>query len=299
MKNERRKSLPNNSLPPRGGARGGSLDAHQHFWRYHPQRHAWIDASMSILQRDFLPADLEPIYQKYDIKGCIAVQAEQSTGETDFLLALAAAHPFIKGVVGWIDLCAPDIEERLQQYMDRPKLVGFRHIVQDEPDPDFMRRADFMRGLHQLARHGFTYDILIYPNQMPAALAAIEQAPELSMVVDHLAKPYIKQGQAPGWEDQIRAVAEHPQVYCKLSGMVTEADWTSWRYEDMLPWLEIVFDAFGPERLMFGSDWPVCLLAADYGQVKGIVHRFIEPLSPAAQAGIWGLNAAAFYGISA
>ncbi len=274
-----------------------TIDAHQHFWQYHPQRHSWINDQMAILKQDFLPADLERIFQENDVQGCIAVQADQSEEETDFLLGLATKYSIIKGVVGWIDLCADNVEERLQYYSKFPMVRGFRHIVQDEPDPNFMLKEAFQRGISCLEKYGFTYDILIYPTQMEAALKTIQNFPNQKFVIDHLAKPYIKKGQTPGWEKHMIAFAESPNVYCKVSGMVTEADWKNWRYENFVPWLDVVFSAFGTDRIMYGSDWPVCLLAGTYAKVKQIIKRYLEPFTKEQQAKIWGMNAIHFYDI--
>lgn len=273
------------------------IDAHQHFWQYSPQQHAWISDEMAVLKQDFLPAHLKAVYQQYGIDGCVAVQADQSEAETAFLLGLAEQHDFIKGVVGWVDLRAADVEERLQYFSGFTKLKGFRHIVQDEPAPDFMLRPDFQRGLALLQPYGFTYDILIYPTQLEAALKVVERFPGHHFVIDHIAKPYIRAGQMGAWAEYMKALAANPRVFCKISGLVTEADWRHWTVESFFPYLDIVFEAFGTERLMFGSDWPVCLLAADYGQVKGILERYAKPLSGREKAGIWGGNAAAFYGL--
>ncbi|MCB0571944.1 MAG: amidohydrolase family protein [Phaeodactylibacter sp.] len=274
------------------------IDAHQHFWKYHPQKHAWINDEMAVLKRDFLPPDLEPLYREHGIDGCVAVQAEQSEAETEFLLALAEQFDFIRGVVGWVDLRAKNIESRLAYYSRFDKLKGFRHIVQDEPGPGFMLQPEFLRGLGLLHRYGFTYDILIYPTQLDAALKVVERFPEQRFVVDHIAKPYIKAGGGmEQWAAYMKAIGSHANTYCKVSGLVTEADWRHWKAEDIFPFLDVVFEAFRPGRLMFGSDWPVCLLAASYGQVKGILEQYTEALSGPEKIAVWGGSAAAFYGL--
>lgn len=273
------------------------IDAHQHFWIYHPQKHAWINNAMGVLKRDFLPAGLKAIYREHGINGCVAIQAEQSEAETNFLLGLAEQHDFIQGVVGWVDLRADNIDERLQHFSRFEKLKGFRHIVQDEPDPNFMLRPDFQRGLSLLPQYGYTYDILVYPTQLEAALKLVDRFPDHHFVIDHIAKPYIKAGQIGEWAEYMKAISAHPQVFCKISGMVTEADWGGWKVEGFFPYLDVVFEVFGPDRLLFGSDWPVCLLAADYGQVKSILEQYMAPLSGWEKAGIWGGNAVAFYGL--
>jgi L-fuconolactonase len=269
------------------------IDAHQHFWQYDPERDTWM--TDPAIQKDFLPADLAPILEANGVQGCVAVQADQSEAETGFLLQLAAENSFIKGVVGWADLRSANVEERLAHFSQYPLLKGFRHIVQGEPEKDFLLREDFCRGIAALKPYGFTYDILVYPHQLPAAVAFAKKFPEHRLVLDHLAKPDFETGELKGWEPHIRALAAMPNVYCKLSGMVTEADLQHWQPEDFTPFLDVALEAFGPARLMFGSDWPVCLLAADYPQVKGIVTNYIASLSDAEQAQIMGGNAAAFY----
>lgn len=271
------------------------IDAHQHFWVFDPVRDAWITEEMSVIRKDFLPADLAPVLEANGVDGCVAVQADQSETETAFLLDLAAENAFIKGVVGWVDLRSERIDERLEYFAQFPLLKGFRHIVQGEADPEFLLHEDFCRGIKALAKHDFTYDILIYPHQLPAAVQFVRKFPDQRLVIDHLAKPYIKKGELKGWEEQLRAIAEHGHVFCKLSGMVTEADLRNWKPEDFTPYLDVALEAFGTDRLMFGSDWPVCLLAADYPEVKKIVTDHIAHLSTGEQAQIMGGNAATFY----
>lgn len=271
------------------------IDSHQHFWKYDPVRHDWINNEMAILKRDFLPADLQKIYQEAGVDGCVAVQADQSEAETDFLLQLAAENEFIKGVVGWVDLRSPDLAERLSHYHAFPKLKGFRHVVQSEPDPNFMLREDFQRGIAQLHAYDFTYDILIFPNQLPAAIETVKNFPDQKFVLDHLAKPYIKAGKIKEWATHMEAMATYPNVMCKLSGMVTEADWAKWKKDDFVPYLEVVSQCFGPARMMFGSDWPVCLLGGSYLEIKEILESFLSNFSTESQAAIWGGNATQFY----
>lgn len=274
-----------------------TLDAHQHFWRYHPMRDAWITDEMAVLRRDYRPEDLAPLLAAAGIEGSIAVQADPSEAETRFLLGLAEAHPFIRGVVGWIDLQADDLLARLQAFSGHPRLCGFRHLVQSEPD-DFLLRPAFQRGLRHLADSGYAYDLLLYPHHLPAALKLVEALPDLRLVVDHLAKPYIRTGQVEPWATQIRVMAQAPQVYCKVSGLITEADWRHWTPDDLRPYLDVVFDAFGPARLMFGSDWPVCLLAGRYDQVWSLMANYLQRYSPDEQAGVWGENAHRFYRVT-
>lgn len=273
------------------------IDAHQHFWQYHPVKDAWITDDMKVIQQDFLPQHLQPVLEQNNVDGCVAVQADQSEEETDFLLNLAAGHDFIKGIVGWTDLRNEALEERLAHYSQFSKLKGFRHIVQGEPDPAFIIREDFCRGIHLLSKYNFTYDILVYPVQLPAVATFVQKFPDHRLVIDHLAKPYIKTGDVDNWAKQMRAIAQHPHVYCKLSGMITEADWNNWEPAHFAPFLEVCLEAFSPDRLLFGSDWPVCQVAGSYSQVKGIVTDFISHLSPTEQAKIMGGNAIAFYGL--
>lgn len=275
-----------------------NIDSHQHFWRYDPQRDAWITDKMSVLKRDFLPADLIPELAANALDASIAVQAGQSEGETLFLLDCAARHPEVAGVVGWVDLRASSLPERLLFFSKFKKLRGFRHIVQDEADDRFLLRGDFCRGLGCLREFGFTYDILIYARQLPAACKVVERFPQQAFVIDHAAKPDIRSKEIDCWSAQIRAIAAHPNVFCKLSGMITEANWAAWSLDDFRPYLDVLFDAFGPDRLMFGSDWPVCLLAGTYQQVKSLIVDYTRHLEPADREKVFGLNAARFYGVS-
>jgi L-fuconolactonase len=273
------------------------IDAHQHFWRYNAQRHTWITDEMSILKRDYLPAELLLELNKNGISGCMTVQVDQTEQETQFLLELAEQHDAIKGVVGWIDLSAHEVSQRLHHFSQFQKLRGLRHIVQSESDDRFILRPEFCRGIEELGEHGLTYDILIYPRQLPAAIELTQRFPQQPFVVDHIAKPAIRSGELEPWATQMRTIAKSANVYCKLSGMVTEADWGKWRSEDITPYLDVVFKAFGPGRLMFGSDWPVCLLAGSYQQTKQLIEAYTEKLSPEEREGIFGGNAARFYGL--
>lgn len=270
------------------------IDAHQHFWRYNPARDAWITDEMAVLKNDFLPRQLTPEMLANNLQACIAVQADQSEAETLFLLDLAARHEVIQGVVGWVDLCAGNVAERLEFFSGYPKLRGFRHIVQAEPD-DFMLRPDFLRGIECLENFGFTYDILVYARQLPAAIELVSRYPEQLFVVDHIAKPSIKDKTYHSWARDMGAIAGNRNVYCKVSGLVTEADWRQWSHDDFKPYLDVVFEAFGVDRLMFGSDWPVCLLAATYSEVVDIVMDYTRSLSDLDTQKIFGLNAADFY----
>lgn len=274
------------------------IDAHQHFWRYSPVSHSWIDDSMAILKRDFLPPNLKTVYDETGVQGCVAVQADQTEAETLFLLELADQNEFIKGVVGWVDLRSEQVEERLAFFRQYDKLSGFRHIVQSEPDVNFMLRDDFQRGISLLHKYGYTYDILIFPTQMEAALQLVQDFPEQPFIIDHLAKPYIKAGKMKRWASYMEQIAQSPNVWCKVSGIVTEADWEKWTYEEIEPYLSVVHEAFGAGRLVYGSDWPVCLLAATYKEVKGIAEKFTGRFSVEERQGFFGRNAVEFYGLA-
>jgi L-fuconolactonase len=274
-----------------------NIDSHQHFWRYDAIRDAWITDAMAVLQRDFLPEHLASQLTATGVDASIAVQADQSETETLFLLDLAEKNERIAGVVGWIDLRSPHVPERLKHFSRFPKLRGFRHIAQAEPDDRFLVREDFVRGVAQLGAFGFTYDILVYTKQLPAAIELVTHFPEQRFVIDHLAKPEINTGKIEPWAMHMRKIAQHTNVFCKVSGLVTEADWTHWKADGFRPYLDVVFDAFGPDRLMFGSDWPVCLLAGTYGQVKQLIEAYVKDFSPADKEKIFGRNAALFYGL--
>lgn len=274
------------------------IDAHQHFWRYRPETHAWITDALAPLKRDFLPADLEPLLGAGGFSGCVAVQASQSLDETRFLLDLAARHAFVRAVVGWVDLVSPDLESQLERFCGDPRFRGVRHIAQDEPDDRWLARPDVVRGIGALRRHGLTYDVLVFARQLPAAIELVRQLPDQPFVVDHLAKPEVRAGRLEPWRTDLRALAAHENVLCKLSGLVTEAAWDTWSAESLDPYLETALECFGPGRLMIGSDWPVCLLAGNYARVTGLATDFIATLSADEQAAILGANAQHFYGIS-
>lgn len=253
---------------------------------------------MSVLKRDFLPEQLLPELASNGIDASIAVQADQSERETLFLLDCAAQHPEIAGVVGWVDLRSTNLPERLAFFSQFKKLRGFRHIVQSEADDRFLLRKDFCCGIECLHDFGFTYDILIYPKQLAVACEFVGRFAEQPFVIDHLAKPLIRDRTMEPWRSQIRTIAAHPNVYCKLSGLITEADWRNWSADDCRPYLDIVFEAFGPDRLMFGSDWPVCLLAGTYQRVKSLIGDYTQNLTAEDRAKIFGANAARFYGLA-
>src|SRR5258708_1834539 len=242
------------------------IDAHQHFWIYNPAEYDWIKDSMSGLRRDFLPEDLNPEMDSSGVHGSVAVQTRQTLEETRWLLDLAERSPSILGVVGWVDLRSPDVRSQLEALTQDPKLVGVRHIVQSEPDDRFLLQPEFLRGVSALEEFDLAYDILIYPRHLSVAAEFVERFPRQRFVLDHLAKPPIKSGKIGSWAKGIRRLAEFPNVFCKLSGLVTEADWQHWRPDQIVPFLDVAFQSFGPERLMIGSDWPVCLVAASYSR---------------------------------
>ena len=273
------------------------IDTHQHFWQYNPAEYTWIDDTMGVLKRDFLPADLQPLLLQEGFDGCIAVQARQHLQETEWLLTLAEKHDFIKGVVGWADLCADNVEEQLKALCDHAKLIGLRHVIQDEPDDDFMLRKDFQRGLGILVTHKLTYDLLIFPGHLPNAIRLVRNFPDQTFVLDHIAKPSIKTKEISPWKHHIEQLADYPNVYCKLSGMVTEADWLHWKPNDFRPYFDIIFEAFGTERIMIGSDWPVCTLAGNYHEVIGLVKNYLLQLSPGKQEMLLGTNATRAYSL--
>jgi L-fuconolactonase len=270
------------------------LDSHQHFWSYDAAQYPWI-APGSPLQRNWLPPDLAPLLASVKIDGCIAVQARQIIEESHWLLELAEHHSIVKGVVGWVDLRSPKVEHDLAALAPHPKFCGVRHVVQDEPDVNFMLGEEFQRGISKLRAHKLTYDILIFPRQLPAAIELVRRFPEQPFVLDHIAKPPIMDGTLSPWREQIRELAKMPNVQCKVSGMVTEADLAAWKPADFKPYLDVVFESFGEDRLMYGSDWPVCLKAASYAQVHGLVADYTRQLSPEAREKFFGGNAARFY----
>ncbi len=271
------------------------IDSHQHFWKYHPIKDAWINDEMKEIKKDFLPSDVAPLLRENQFDGCVAVQADQSEEETLFLLDLSKENDFIKGVVGWVDLCAENIEERLAYFSKYEKLKGFRHIVQAEADIDFLLSKKFQNGISKLEKYNFTYDILILPKHLENAIKLVAKFPEQKFVIDHLAKPDFKNKEFKEWEKGIKKIAEFPNVMCKVSGLVTEADWNNWKAIDFIYCLNIATKVFGIDRLMFGSDWPVSLLAASYGESCEIVGHYFSRFSKEEQDKIWGKNAINFY----
>jgi L-fuconolactonase len=273
------------------------IDSHQHFWRYDPAHHVWMTDAMAALRRDYLPDELAPLLRASGFDGTIAVQARQLLEETEWLLALAERHASIKGVVGWVDLCSTELSAQLERFAPHPKLVGVRHVVHDEPDDRFMLRPEFRRGIARLAEFELAYDLLLFPRHLAVAVTLVDEFEDQLFVLDHIAKPAIRDRLLAPWKQDLKRLAERPNVFCKLSGMVTEARWNQWQSEDFRPYLEIVLDAFGPQRLMIGSDWPVCTLSADYRSTMSLVVDYVSALSAEARAGILGDNCARFYGV--
>lgn len=274
-----------------------NIDSHQHFWQYEPVKHSWIDDEMAAIRRDFTPSDLAITLNENGIDGCVAVQADQTAEETDFLIDLAHKHPFIKGIVGWVDLRSASVETLLEKYGAEQKVKGFRHVVQGEPDHNFLLRPAFLNGISALEKFGYTYDILVFPHQLGAVLELVRRFPNQKFVIDHIAKPYIKDGFFDGWAAQMKVIAKHQNVYCKISGMITEADYNTWTKAQLKPYMDVVFESFGTNRLMYGSDWPVCLVAGSYKQVKDIVTDYISSYSKDEQQAIMGTNAITFYNL--
>ncbi len=273
------------------------IDAHQHFWQYNQEEYGWISYDMNCLKRDFLPDDLSKILQKNDVEGSIAVQARQTLAETQWLVELADSNDMIKGVVGWVDLCSRDLERQLEWFSQHPKLKGVRHVLHDEPDDRFMLRRDFLKGIGMLKNYGLKYDILIFEKHLPHTIEMVKKFPDQSFVVDHIGKPRIKDQVFSPWRENVQILSGLPNIYCKLSGMITEADWNNWTYDDIIPYMDICLDAFGPDRLMIGSDWPVCTAAGEYSDVIAIVRRFISDLSDQEQDQILGTTCSSFYNI--
>jgi L-fuconolactonase len=271
------------------------LDSHQHFWSYSEREYDWIDERMSRIRRDFAPSDLEPILRRNGFNGSIAVQVRQSLEETEYLLGLADRHAFVRGVVGFVDLCSPEGRRDLERFSEHPRFRGVRHVVQAEPDDRFLLRDDFLRGVGLLRDLDLTYDILVYHRHLPVVVDFVARFPEHRLVLDHMGKPAIAKAELEPWASSIRKLGKMENLYCKLSGLVTEADWRGWKKSDFTLYLEIVLESFGPRRLLFGSDWPVATLAASYEQVVEIVDDFLDPLSSSEKDAVFGGNAAELY----
>jgi len=266
------------------------IDAHHHLWNFNVAEYAWMDDSMSILKQDYLPADLEKQLTASNVVGTVAVQARQSLEETRWLLEMAGRHPFIKGVVGWFDICSEKIQSQLNEFSENPRLVGARHVIHDEPDDDFMLSPAFIKGMEMLVQYNLTYDLLLFPKHLQNALELVSLFPDQRFVLDHISKPFIKAGTLDPWREDLSALANQSNVWCKISGMVTEADHRHWKYDDFIPYLDTVMEAFGPDRIMLGSDWPVCRLAGEYSRVMEIPVRYFKDLGPADMEKIFSLN---------
>ena len=274
------------------------VDAHQHFWQYNPREYAWIDERMGVLKRDFLPQHLERLISAHGVDRTIVVQACQTDFETRWLLERSQAYPFIAGVIGWVDLQADDIEDRLEPLAADEKLIGIRHVVQSEPDDAFMLRPAFRRGVAALAPHGLVYDILIYPRHLPVASDFVGHFDNQTFVLDHLAKPDIRSRAIDGWARDLRRLAQHPHVWCKVSGLITEADWERWTPKDLEPYLDVAFDCFGADRLMIGSDWPVCTVAGDYARTMAVVTEYLAARPSHERGAVLGSNAIRFWNLN-
>jgi L-fuconolactonase len=273
------------------------IDAHHHLWNYSKQEHSWMSESMHVIRRDFLVADLEKVMLLGKMEGAVTVQARQSLIETEWLLNLASRHSFIRGVVGWVPLIDSKVAAQLELYAANPKLKAVRHVIQDEPDDFYLLREDFNRGIAQLKDFGLRYDILIFERHLPQAIEFVDRHPNQIFVVDHLAKPRIKDRMLSPWQDRMRDLAFRENVFCKLSGMVTEADWETWTGADLKPYIDVVLECFGPQRLMFGSDWPVALLACDYKKWIDLIENATESLSGYEKDRLFGGTAIAAYGL--
>ena len=273
------------------------IDAHQHFWIFDPIRDSWINDEMAAIRKDFLPKNLKPILQENGFDGCVAVQADQTEAQNDFLLDFAQDFDFIKGIVGWVDLQGLDVEERLAYYAKYPKMKGFRHVLQGEIERDLMLKPAFMNGISLLAKYNFTYDILIFTDQIKYAEEMVNAFPNQKFIVDHLAKPDIKNQNISAWEKDIKAIAKHENTFCKVSGMVTEADYNNWKQEDFTAYLDVVFECFGTKRLLYGSDWPVCNVAGGYQKALNILTNYTQQLTKNEQALFFGENACSFYNL--
>lgn len=271
------------------------IDAHQHFWVYDPVRDAWITPDLGAIAKDFMPKDLEVHLNEFGFDGCVIVQSSESHQENMFQLKNAEKFPFIKGIVGWVDFEAENLEEQLQEYKKYPKIKGFRHILQGESNRAIMLENAYTQGLKLLAQYGFVYDVLIFKDQLPYLHQYLQQNDSIPLVLDHLAKPDIKNQSITEWATDLKKVAAYENLSCKISGMVTEADWQNWKYADFEPYLDVAFNAFGADRLMFGSDWPVCNLAGGYQKVYELVQKYTAKLSQNEQEKFWGLNASSFY----
>ena len=275
------------------------IDSHQHFWKLGQFDYSWLEAEeLSSIRRDFLPDDLQPVRESVGISHSVVVQTQHCLDENRWALKMADTNESIAGVVGWVDLASPDVEQQLLEFKDHPKFVGIRHVTQDEPDDNFIIREDILRGLKSLEKHAVPFDLLFYEKHLHHAVAVAKHVPDLPLVIDHLSKPLIKSGEIREWADNLKAAAKFQNVYCKLSGMITEADWTSWKPDDLRPYVETAIEAFGLQRCMFGSDWPVCLLAGSYNDVVNALNDVLGPISESERSQLFMNTAKTFYQLS-
>ncbi len=272
------------------------IDSHQHFWNYNPERDTWIDESMQVLKKNFLPRNLKPILINNGIDGCISVQADQSYQETEFLLKCASNNKFIKGVVGWVDLCSPNLEKKLEKYTSDKIFKGVRHIVQSE-SPEYLLRKDVQSGISKLSKFNLTFDLLVTPIQLQSAIKLVKIFPNQKFVLDHIAKPRISEPLNKTWVSDIINLSKYSNVFCKISGLVTETKGYNFSETDFLPFLDVIFKYFGFDRIMYGSDWPVCLLAADYKKVLEIISNYLMSYDSKIREKIMGTNAKIFYNL--
>lgn len=272
------------------------VDAHIHLWKYHPVKDAWITDDMAIIQRDFFPQDAQAVFLQNGIDGCVAVQASQTVEENRFLLQLASENPFIKGIVGWTDLASAEIETTLETYKAQPLIKGFRHVAQGEPD-GFLLRDEIVNGIRQVGKNGYTYDILIYGHQLADAIQLSEKLPGQPFVLDHCAKPALRENNIAQWKQQIKEIALNPDMYCKVSGLLTEDHWHNCNHKQLTECLDVIFESFGTGRILFGSDWPVILVAGHYNRWKAIIEEYTAQFSSAEQQAVFGGNAIKFYNL--
>jgi len=273
------------------------IDAHQHFWKYNPIKHSWISDEMSAIRKDFGPVELYQVLQETQLDGSIAVQVDETTDETSYLFDLAAENKFIKAVVGWVDLRSEGIEERLQVFQNQSKLAGFRAIMQGQEDDAYLSNPVFLKNIKLLAKYDYTYDLLIFHNQLPSLIRFTDKLPDNKLILDHIAKPDIKNRNIKAWKENIKILAAHPNIYCKLSGIITEADIKRWTYDDIIPYIETVAEYFGVDRICFGSDWPVCIVAGTYHQVYDTIDKFSAQLNKQDREKLFGDNTAKFYNL--
>jgi L-fuconolactonase len=271
------------------------IDSHQHFWNYEAIRQNWITDEMDLLKKDYGPQELSTILEQCGFQGSVAVQSSQTEAENEFLVQIAEKNPIIKGIVGWVDLQSDSVSERLSYYSSINTIKGFRHVIHDEPDIDFMLRPSFLRGIKSLRSFGYNYDLLIFPVHLPNALQLVRQFPDQPFVIDHIGKPKIGEHEILYWKKHLMPFGSLPNVYCKISGMVTETSGKKWKQEDFFPYLDTIIEFFGTKRILFGSDWPVCTLSASFAEVYGIVNTYFKKFSTDEQDDFFGLNAKRFY----